>query len=244
MLMGAGAPGKVWEVDYASTLRSSGYTTWVLDWRGTGASAAWNPGESWTSCVEDALSVLDTMGQAPVAIVGTSMGARVALHLAARRPEAISMLVLLALGDRVTPAGELYARAVRGCVETVIAPDVWAAVQALALSPATLSNPIRSRDFIDMLSISNPPRGSTAHFDMAEDASDTCAMLGKIGCPVWVIGYVDDIIAPPERVASLAARLRSAHYHQIADAGHLGYLERRAETLKVILRALGEDHPV
>lgn len=254
MLMGAGAPGRVWQAHHAPALRALGYSTWVVDWRGTGRSSPWAAGYSWAACVDDVDAVLGEIGPGPAAIVGTSMGARVAVHLAERRPDDVAALVLLALGDEPGPAGELYARAVaRYSGEAGHAGqaghagrdrDVWAAIQALALSPATLRDPVRGRDFVDMLTISEPPRGASAHFGSAIGAEPVARAAARVRCPAHVVAFADDIIAPVGAVSRLAAAFPRGTLRTVPDAGHLGYLEQEEATAAVIADALAGTFPV
>lgn len=242
MLMGAGAPGRVWEAGQAPGLRDAGFRTWVVDWRGTGRSGPWGPREEWTACVDDARAVLDAAeesGAGPFAVVGTSMGARVTLHLAASEPRRVVLAVAMALGDRPGPAGELYARATASCASYDVDESVWAAVQAMSLSPATLGDPVRGRDYIDMLSLSSPPDGCTGHFlSRSGDPGGVARVAAGVRCPVWCVAFADDVIAPPEAVRALVGCVPGSEYREIPDAGHIGYLEQPAATQTVLREAL------
>lgn len=242
MLMGAGAPGRVWEAGQAPGLRDAGFRTWVVDWRGTGRSGPWGPCEDWTACVDDARAVLDAAeesGAGPFAVVGTSMGARVTLHLAASEPRRVVLAVAMALGDRPGPAGELYARAMASCMSRGVDESVWAAVQAMSLSPATLRDPVRGRDYIDMLSLSSPPEGCGGHFASGDGEPEEAVRIAEtVKCPLWGVAFADDVIAPPETVRSLVGRVPRSEYREIPDAGHIGYLEQPTATQAVLREAL------
>jgi pimeloyl-ACP methyl ester carboxylesterase len=95
-----------------------------VDRPGYGGSTPVGPDEWATvgSAADDLAEVLDQLGTGPVGVAGWSAGGRVALALAARRPDLVSRLVLLA-----TPAPD----------EEVpwIPPEYRAALAALAAQP-------------------------------------------------------------------------------------------------------------
>jgi len=47
-----------------------------------------------------------------------------------------------------------------------------------------------------------------------------------ITTPVLVIGFADDVVTPPHLGKEVADAIPGAQYMQVADAGHLGFLER------------------
>lgn len=77
----------------AATLAAS-HDVVLLDQRGHGRSAAPEVGYELPDLAADAAGLLAALDLAPVAVVGHSLGARVALTLAATQPELVSRLVL------------------------------------------------------------------------------------------------------------------------------------------------------
>ncbi len=60
-----------------------------------------------------------------------------------------------------------------------------------------------------------------------------------------MIGFADDLIAPPHLVREVAGAIPGARYEQVVAAGHFGYLERPAEVNRLLTRFLAgvTDHP-
>ena len=47
-----------------------------------------------------------------------------------------------------------------------------------------------------------------------------------ITTPTLVLGFADDVVTPPHLGREVADAIPGAKYQQIADTGHLGFLER------------------
>ncbi|MGH3576750.1 MAG: alpha/beta fold hydrolase, partial [Mycobacterium sp.] len=58
----------------------------------------------------------------------------------------------------------------------------------------------------------------------------------SITAPVLVIGFADDQMTPPRLCREVADAIPNGRYLQIADAGHLGFLERPQEVNAVALQ--------
>ncbi|WP_372810143.1 alpha/beta fold hydrolase [Litorivivens sp.] len=88
----------------AQSLADAGFQTIRLEARGVGGSSLPESGPLLFDYAEDLAFVLDSLSHAePVALVGHAFGNRVARAFAARYPERVSQLVLLAAGDSAPP---------------------------------------------------------------------------------------------------------------------------------------------
>ena len=67
-----------------------------LDYSGTGSSEGAFEDGALARWIDDAQLILDLMGDGPVVLAGSSMGAWIALHLALRKPERVVGLIGIA----------------------------------------------------------------------------------------------------------------------------------------------------
>lgn len=83
-------------------LLSAGYRVVALDNRGAGRSDKPDVPYSVEMMADDAAGLMTGLGVGPAFVVGHSMGGRIALSLALRRPELVRGLVLVSTGPRVS----------------------------------------------------------------------------------------------------------------------------------------------
>lgn len=89
-------------LDAVGELQARGHAVWSLDWRGQGRSSrllpdpARNHVRSFGDHLDDLDAVLRLAPPGPVLVIGQSMGAHLALRLAARQPGRVGRVVLVA----------------------------------------------------------------------------------------------------------------------------------------------------
>ena len=157
-------------------------------------------------------------------LVGHSMGGKVALALAARRPAGLRSLVLLAPSP---PSAEPIGHQQR---KTLLA--AWGARPALAdivdaATLRTLSVDVRALLIEDMLSVA---RQAWRGWLLAGSREDITALMARIDVPVCVMSGDGDTAIPTAVIeAELLPRLANAALLVIAGAGHLLPIEATAE---------------
>jgi pimeloyl-ACP methyl ester carboxylesterase len=105
LIAGAAASMDHWDVAFCELLAAEGRYVVRYDHRDTGRSSAWpagRPGYTSGDLTADALRVLDALGVAQAHLVGVSMGGGIAQDVAARHPDRVLSLTLIA----TSPAGE------------------------------------------------------------------------------------------------------------------------------------------
>lgn len=175
--------------------------------------------------VSDAARVLQAIGR-PAHVLGLSMGGLVAQALAARWPERVRSLVLVACrpGDApVLPGerGEAFLRDRLGPIErggtAALADSLVAALAGPAASPGALAAlrasilRLRVPDYLAVL------RARSQMEPVADPAS--------LRLPVLVLGGEADRLAPPEQMRALAAAIPGAALRLFPGVGHLVNLE-------------------
>lgn len=199
--------------------------------RGTGASEV-VAGE-WTTrtFAEDAVAALEAAAVDRAHVVGFSMGGRVAQVLAARHPDRVDRLVLVATG----PGGpHEVARdpQVSRTLRHTGAPQGRAALLELFFSPVWIAaNPVVAGRFVP----TGSPRVRRAHH-AASTGHDAWDLVPTITAPTLVLHGADDAMTPVGNAELLAARLPDARLEVLPGARH-GCLEEFRPTASGLVRA-------
>jgi pimeloyl-ACP methyl ester carboxylesterase len=238
MVTGTGAPGRIWRTYQVPALRSAGYRVITMDNRGIAPTEAGTAPFTLADMADDVAALIDHLGVGRCRIVGFSLGALIVQQLLVSRSDVISQAVLMATRGRTD---ELAAACSAAEIELADAgiklpPRYAATIAAMQnLSPRTLDDAERLRDWLDVLEMSPVDRG-TFRVQLGLDAiGDLRPSYRAIRCPCLVIGFGDDLIARPHLSKEVAEAIPGAIYHEIADCGHYGYLERPSEVNAVII---------
>jgi pimeloyl-ACP methyl ester carboxylesterase len=203
------------------------------------------------SHVDDSLAVLDDLGVATAAVVGASMGGRVALDLALAHPDRVGALVLVGA-------------AVRGAPELVPdPPSVLALAEAIAAAEEAGDlfevNRLEAHLWLDGPDAGEGRVGGELRdlfFDMNRialqavdpgpeaDAPSVWDRLGDIDVPTLVlVGELDlpDIVA---RADALGARISQASVRHLPGTAHLPQLEGHRGFLQLVAGFLAREYPV
>ena len=108
-------------------------------------------------------------------------------------------------------------------------------------SPKTLNDDGAVQDWIDTFTMwpTKSTAGIRAQLDVAP-VNDRLSAYRAIATPVLVIGFAHDLVMPPHLGAEVADALPNGRYVEIADAGHLGFLERPHAVNSAILDFFAE----
>ena len=229
LLAGTAARGRTWYLHQVPALVAAGYRVVTYDTRGVAPS---DVPESITMAdlVADAAGLIRELALAPCRVAGSSMGARTAAELCLRHPELVDRVVLMAAFGRSHAFLEAMSEAEKAIQADgrQLPPEYLAVVRAAQnLSPRTLADDRKSRDWLDIFQLA--PAGdpdapvSRLDVDLRADRRDA---YGRIAVPCLVLGFADDLIAPAPLCREVAAAIPGAHYAEIPDAGHYGYLEQ------------------
>jgi len=223
LIHGAGMDRTVWSLQ-ARYLAHHGRAVLALDLPGHGKSAA--PALSTIEAMADWVAkLLDKLEITHAALVGHSMGALIALDLAARRPERVRTLALLGVAERmpVHPdlqgaadrneelAAELitaWGHARRGQVGGHPAPGLWMAGSAVRL-------------------IDRAPDGVLAADLAACNAYDKARERGAaVRCPTLFVLGAADRMTPPSKAKPLIDVIAGARTVTLPIAGHMMMTEQ------------------
>lgn len=228
-----------------------------VDLRGHGRSSAPPDAEGYViSDAADDLAALarsGAVGAAPVDVVAHDFGAAVALSLAARHPEVVRSLVLVApLRDAQ------QVRAVGSRSREALGAEGWAAVRALTTPQGTLRDPAQVGELFRRLGVMwwhRPPsdaalramtRGmiyrpeADANFLQAAQRWRAQDLAPSVRAPTLVVSGDDDRTFLPAEGRELSELLPHGRFASVADAGHLPFAEqpeRFAEALRGFWRS-------
>jgi 3-oxoadipate enol-lactonase len=206
----------------------------LLDPRGTGATP--DPGTPFTvdDLADDVLACMDAAGVRGAHLVGHSLGAAVALVLAARHPARASRVVAIA------PAlhADAYVRAVL---------DHWEALAGSALHDEAvhlgLVLPAFGRDAFERLvpavvhDMDRHPlrRDTILRYVACDRAQDLRAVAGRVDAPVLLVAGAEDALTGPAHARALAEAIPGARLELIPGCGHTPQVEHPAELARLVV---------
>jgi 3-oxoadipate enol-lactonase len=205
----------------------------AYDNRGSGASTVTPAPYTCAQLAGDAVALLDELGIERADVFGMSLGGMIAQELALGWPDRVSRLVLgcthCGLEHAARPdreAGRAFA------MET----DDWAE-RMQALAPFAFSaeaGPDLVGPFIEKKSsdVQDPEgyRGQIA----AALSHDTYDRLPQIDCPTLIVTGDGDRVIPGASSEVLHERIPGSRLEVVADAGHLFFLERPEESVRLL----------
>lgn len=212
----------------------AGFTTVAVDLLGHGTSdCPPDPRRYRTErCVEDMKALLDKLSIRQAAVLGYSMGGRVALHLALQAPARLWALVLESASPGIEDAEEREerVRADAALADAIERDGVAAFVdrwQALPLFATQARLPDAARKELRRQRLHNEPRGlaNSLRGMGAGSQAPVLARLGEIRVPVLLLAGAAD-----EKYCALAQRMAAvlpcARQEIVSEAGHAVHLEQ------------------
>ena len=192
LVHGFASSGKVNWIDtgWVETLTGAGYQAITLDNRGHGQSEKpYDPELYYPSqMAEDAIALLDHLGISQAAVIGYSMGARIAAFMAYNHPERLPAVIFGGMGMNL----------INGLTD---GNDIIAGLRAPALSDLTHPTARQFRIFADHTGSDREALAAcmeTSRQPMAR------ADVRRIEVPVLVaVGEADDMAGAPEALAEL-----------------------------------------
>lgn len=212
----------------------------AVDLRGFGHSPPLP--ENWTvgDFAADVADLLEQLGIERAWICGLSLGGYVAFEIADRFSQRVERLILC--NTRPDADDEVAARGRRMMAERVLREGTGFVQQAMiprllceASRNAGLDRAIEPffRD-ADANSIARTQLAMACRRDFVEN-------LPTIAVPTEVIAGEQDQITPADSMEQWSSRIPGAHFHRIADAGHLTPIENADAFNRILLSLARED---
>jgi pimeloyl-ACP methyl ester carboxylesterase len=249
LLHGLADAAVVWH-DVAEVLRTQARVI-APDLRGHGDSS-WPADADYriASIAADVAELIDTLRLPPLILVGHSMGASVALHLACARPDRVERLVLADLGLDADPhnAGQLL-QALRDAHRPYTSVDDYAAV-------LLGRHPLASPNLLRRVAAQTSERHTQGHFELKYDerviaARERMAQRAKQGvyhaaweqlaaltCPVLVLRGAASSVLSTRVAQRMTDTSRRATLSQIPVSGHSIHLDNPSAVTQAIAHFL------
>lgn len=230
-------------------IQGLGYATWgwartvpalaerfrviAFDNRGAGRSDKPDDTYSVELLAEDALAVVDALGERPAHVAGFSLGGYIALTLALRHREAVEALVLLSTtcgGPDSQGVPEATLAAWRGA--SGLDPPAYAReTMPLSFAPGwTDEHPGEFEELLTArLAHPSPAFAWRRQFDAAERFLESGVDPSEVTQRTIVIHGTEDRVVPYANAELLASRIPRCELVRLEGAGHLALLERPGE---------------
>jgi pimeloyl-ACP methyl ester carboxylesterase len=235
-----GATVPLWEFDFlVPELTRAGFRTLRFDLYGHGLSDRPRVDYTLDLFVEQTLALLDAVAfSGPAVMLGHSLGAAIAAAVAARRPDAIDQLVLVAPMLNFN-ASSAWARAFsrRGAGEILMRVfGVPGLVRRRRARYARIGQPHLTKLFVEQASFAGFGRAllSMIRSETLGDQAARYAALGALGRDVLVISGGADAVIPAEDVARARSLLGSHSHVELAGAEHNLLLTHPVEVVAAI----------
>lgn len=237
-IAGTGGAGRTWHIHQVPAFVAAGYRCITFDNRGIGATEN-TGGFSTVQMLADTIGLIEGVAGGPSRVVGMSMGGFIAQELMLARPDLVTQAVLMGTRGRVDRTRENF-RVAEQMLEDAgieLPPEYAAKVRVLEnFSPRTINDETVIADWIDMFTafpIKRTP-GWEAQLTVSPRGNRVPAYRA-IKTPVLVLGFADDVITPAALGREVADAIPDGRYLEIADAGHLGFLEQPETVNKAML---------
>lgn len=207
------------------------------DQRGQGLSELGTAPHTLATLAADLDALLAQLGLAASVVCGLSLGGLVAQELAARFPERVRALCLLATGLSIG-APELWSERI-AVVQGRGLPVLASSVMERWFTPAFRErNPAEVTGYRTLFE-RNSPLGYIAALEALRDA-DLSQQTAALRVPALVLAGEGDTATPPPRVRELTRALPHARWALVPHAGHLLPVEQPALVAQAISAFLEE----
>ncbi|MDE2364086.1 MAG: alpha/beta hydrolase [Hyphomicrobiales bacterium] len=234
-LHGAGMDHTVWFLQsrwFAHRARA----VLALDFPGHGGSDG--PAlESIDAMADWTAALLDQIGVKAAAFVGHSMGALVAVALAARHPQKARALGLVGAALAMPVSKDLLGAAAADHHDAIDMVNLWGHGFHAGLGGCEWPGVWMTGASEDLLErarpgvLSNDLAACNAYRAMAENAA-------TVSCQTLVVQGSRDMMTPLKGARALASAIKGAHIQVIPGAGHMVMIERATETLEALASAM------
>lgn len=209
-----------------AALRSR-YRCIAWDHRGQGRSAADHREHIGMELVwQDAVALLEALDVGPVHFCGLSMGGFVAMRMAARRPDLVRSIILIATSSDPEPLESVPRYRLLSRIVRLLGP--WAVrdrVAPIMLGKTILTERSRHSDVQRFMSIMTRRRDIWRAVNGVIDRGGAHDELSRVTAPTVVIVGEEDVATPPARAEKIALGIRHAEIVSIPRAGHSAPVE-------------------
>lgn len=248
LLHGVGLDRTMWDRCLPALVGEHRVTT--MDLRGHGASGAASPGTTLADLAGDVLEVMDrsvelveTPGAHRVHLVGFSLGALVAAHLAAHHPGRVATLSLVSSVAQRTPEEREAVQRRLEAARADLGGTVDAAVERWFDDPWKQQDPDLVAQVRSTMLANAPASYLACYTVFAVGDQEVGPLLGDITVPTLAITGSDDPGSTPDMSHRLASAVPDSHAVVVEGARHLLPLERPDELTAALTKHFERTTP-
>ena len=245
-IAGRGGAGRTWHLHQVPEFQRAGYRCITFDNRGIGATEKPTASAS-RQMVADTAALIEKLDAAPVRIVSVSMGSYIAQELMLARPELVRAAVLMATRGREDRTREFFRSAERELADAGI--ELPASYDAKATAAGELfaedaqrrQRGTRLDRHVHHVADASRRRACAAQTRRRPER-EPAACLPKY----YDAGAGHRVRRRPRAAAAPRPRGRrraaaSGRYLEIADTGHLGFIEKPQEVNAAVLKFFADS---
>jgi pimeloyl-ACP methyl ester carboxylesterase len=219
----------------------------AIDTRGVGRSTSRQEHFSVESWAQDVAGLVLRLGAKRAHLVGSSLGACIALQTAVDFPERVASLVVVAGFSELDRSLELNFRLRISIIEQLGLGDALAAHIAMWTLGRDFINTEEGKAAVERLFASvrrNSPERYLAFIHAIlsfgrcepgqEGQTKLTGRLGEIRVPTCVVVGGQDILTPVSQSRQVASQIPGAEVYVIPGCGHITFTEKPAETAKLV----------
>lgn len=193
------------------------------DNRGSGQTR--DSGAQFSLCdvASDYIALLDFLGARRVDVLGHSMGAAIALTIAANYPQRINRVVAAAYSPKILPRSRMVIDTLLSLREGGADDELWYRSFFVWLFAPRMFADRRAVDAAIGMAIGYPHRQSPEDMRRQVDAfraADMVPTIAQVEAPICAISGEQDLLYPPHEIESQFSKLNNATCFFIADAAH------------------------
>jgi pimeloyl-ACP methyl ester carboxylesterase len=237
LVTGGGARGRIWVPYQVPAFVAAGFRVFTVDNRGVPPTEAGPEDCTVGDMAADVAGLIELLDLGPCRVVGFSLGGIIVQEMLLSHPWLVTQAVLMASRGRRDEMRAAATLAEADLLENRIAlpPRYAAMVQAIQyLSPRTLNDDRKVRDWLDVFELSQDPSIRWAQRGV-DPSADRLADYRKIEARCLAIGFSDDLVIPPHLCRELGEAIPDCRYVELPGCGHYGYLEEPDEINSLII---------
>jgi pimeloyl-ACP methyl ester carboxylesterase len=225
---------------------------YAVDPRGIGGSSKSPPPYSVESWADDFARLIETLGQGPMHVLGTSLGGAMALALAVRAPHCVRDLIVVGAFSELDRAAVLNFDLRARLIERLGMSDEVADYMALWTLTREFINSeegFRQMKLNQEIIRRNSPELYLAFVRSVlawgralpgqEHEPKFTAELPRVKARTLAIGSANDQLIPLALSEKIAGAIPGARLHVMPDGGHIPFVEKHEEVADVVLDFLG-----
>jgi pimeloyl-ACP methyl ester carboxylesterase len=228
LVTGSGGAGRLWQAYQVPAMTRAGYRVITIDNRGIPPTGPGPDGFTVYDMARDVAALIGWLDAGPCRVVGFSLGGVIVQEMLVAQPGLASRAVLMATFGRTDALRAAASAADAELLDSgVVLPSKYRAVMHAMhyLSPRTLGDDKKARDWLDTFEMSPPDPAITRAHQGLDNIGNRLEAYRQISCPCLVVAFGDDVVIPPHLCLEVADHIPDCGYAEVPDCGHYGYLE-------------------